>query len=164
MSFISGPYTVTYDGATIGQLFEGLTFSVVHHKEIITGDNLARAAQDAVYQGTDMTSDFTLSEWDQAKAILLYNPYGATWLVTSVVGRVDYQQSLVKSLVLTAVAGTPAATAANSATVTLPQTIIHEEFPVSHIFRPQHRRVPVRVRHYPEINASTLAATYGTAT
>ncbi len=162
MSFIAGPYSVTYDSATCGQLVEGLTFSNVVHKEMIVGDNLARAVQDDVFQGIDVTSDFALMEWDNAKALLMYWPYGSTWLVAGVVGRVSKQQSLCKSLVLTAIAGTPAATA--PASLTLPNSILHEEFPVQHIFKPAHRKVPLRFRHYPDLNSQTLVSTYGTST
>lgn len=160
MSFLAGGYTVTYNGASVGQLFEGITFQAVHHKEIITGDNFARAAQDAVFQGVDITSDFTLTEWNAAGAQGLYWPYGTTFLTALVVGRLDVGSSLAKSLVLTAVAGTPAA--ASPATATLTRSILHEDFPVPHIFRPAHRRLPVRLRHYP--TESGTSAVYGTLT
>ena len=161
MSFIAGGYTVTFDAASVGQLFEGLTFSNVVHKEVILGDNIARAAQDSVFQGVDVTSDFALNEWDNAAAIVMYWPYGATWLAAGVVGRVEKQQSLCKSMVLTAIAGTPAAT--QPATLTLPNSIIHEEFPVNHIFRPALRRIPLRMRHYPDLQQD-YSTIYGTTT
>lgn len=161
MSFIAGGYTVTYDGNSVGQLFEGVTFTNVAHMEVIIGDNIARAAQDVVFQGIDVTSDFALMEWDVAAAINMYWPFGTAWLNAGVVGRVAKQQSLAKQIVMTAIAGTPAAT--QPATLTLPNSLLHEGFPVQHIFRPAHRRVPLRMRHFPDIQQD-YTSIYGTTT
>lgn len=166
MAFIAGAYSAVYNSLSIGQLSEGITIHTVTYKEIITGDNLARGAQDAVFQGTDVTSDFTLMEWNLAGAKAVFWPYGTgTFLTNSIVGRLDVQQSLAKSLVLTAYAGPPAATL-GGATVTLGSSMIHEDFPVDHILRSAHRKVPIRMRHYPDSAtfASNLTALYGVLT
>lgn len=164
MAFISGGYTVTYNAVSTGQLFEGFTFQHTAHKEIITGDNIARAAQDAVFQGIDLTSDFTLGEWDKVTLLPLFWPYGAAWLTAGVVGRLDVGSGIVKQLVLTAIAGTPASL--QPASLTLPRSIIHEDFPVQTIMRPAHRRVPLRMRHYPALASPNdpTSVIYGTLT
>lgn len=166
--FVSGGYTVTYNAVSLGQLFEGFTFQHTAHKEIITGDNIARAAQDAVFQGIDVTSDFTLGEWSRTTLLPVFWPYGAAWLTAGVVGRLDVGSGLVKQLVLTAIAGTPAAIADGTQvlTLTLPRSIIHEDFPVQTIMRPAHRRVPLRMRHYPAlaIPNDPTSVIYGTLT
>lgn len=164
MAFISGGYTVTYNAVATGQLFEGFTFNHTVFKEIITGDNIARAAQDAVFQGIDLSSDFTLGEWNKTTLLPLFWPYGAAWLTAGVVGRLDVGSSLVKQLILTAIAGTPAAT--EPATLTLPRSIIHEDFPVQTIMKPAHRRVPMRMRHYPALAVAgdPTSVIYGTLT
>ena len=163
MSFIAGHYVCLHNTVTIGQLKDGWTGHTVTYKELIQGDNLARGAQDAVFQGIDMTSDFTLMEWDLAQCKLLFWPYGSgTWLTCGVVGRLDVQQSLAKAFKLTAVAGPPAA--ANPATLTMDLSILHEDFPVDHIFAPKHRLVPIRLRHYPTISSNGTSVVYGTAT
>lgn len=147
MTLIAGPYTATYAAVSIG-ITEGLQLNHVFYKQPVTGDNQGRSVQDAVYQGCDVTSDFALLEWDLASVEDMFWPYGASFLTAAVPGRVDIASSLVSSLVLTAVAGTTAA--ADHASVTLPRSIIHEDFPVNHIFRPELRRVPMRLRHYPD--------------
>lgn len=159
MAFIAGAYTFTWNSLSLGQLFEGLTLNHVTFKEIIRGDNFAQAAQDAVFQGIDITSDCILNEWNAAAAATLFWPYGTPWLTAGVVGRLDVQQTLAKSLIGTAVTGPPAQSLAAPATITLPRSILHENFPVQHIFRPAHRKVPIRMRHYPASDG-----VYGTLT
>jgi hypothetical protein len=158
MSFVAGAYTVTHDAITVGQLKAGITWQWTAYGEIITGDNFARAAQDIVFQGIDMVVDYELMEWDEAGAEDVYWPWGSAWLSAGVVGRIAVQQSLHKQLVATAIAGTPAATF-GPASVTLPRVILHEDFPVQTVYAPQHRRMPVRQRAFPDANG-----VYGTKT
>lgn len=161
MSFIAGKYKVTHNAVTIGQLEDGMTFNTPAMYELITGDNLAEGVQDVVYRGHNVTSDLTLLEWDIAGALALYWPWGSAFLQTGPVGRVAAQQSITKSMVLTAVAGPPAET--QPATATLPNTILHEGVDVGHVFAPRHRKVPIRLRHFPTFDAS-FNATWGTLT
>jgi hypothetical protein len=168
MSYIAGPYTYTYDSvylgnnASLGTTQDGMTINVTSFKELIVGDNMGRTVQDAVFTGQDCTSDLTLNEWDRAAAQALFMPYGTAFLSFAVVGRVDVQQLLAKSLVCTAIAGTPAAN--SPATITLSRTILHEDYPINHILRAAHRRVPLRLRHYPTLNTETMVARFGVTT
>jgi hypothetical protein len=146
MTFIAGGYTATYDAVTIGQIEAGVTMTWLKNKQVITGDNAARSAQDGVYQGIELFVDFVLMEHDLLKAMLAYAPYGAgVWGTQGVVGRVDSQ--VVSQLILTAVAGTTAAS--SPASVTMPFAIVAEDFPVRVKIGPQLRNVPMRMRVYP---------------
>lgn len=150
MAFIAGAYVATYNNLRVGQLSEGITMNHVTYKEIIIGDQGGRSAQDAVYQGTDVTSDFIMMEWNSAAAVQVFWPYGVTWLNSGVVGRLDVQQSICKGLILTAIIGPPAQALAAPASATLTKSILHEDFPVNTIFKSAHRKIPIRMRHYPD--------------
>ena len=148
MSFIAGGYTVTYDGATIGQIMDGITIEHVAQKQLIVGDNFGQTPQDAVYQGMECFVEFVCMEYNQAKAKLAFWPYHATFGTISTVGRTDVGSSLVKTLVMTSTAGTPAATQPTSVTAT--RAILAEGFPVRLLFAPALREIPFRFRLYPD--------------
>lgn len=146
MSFIAGPYTATYKGQSLGQAADGYRVSHQFFKRMILGDSFAQAPQDEVYQGVEMFITFRLIEYDAAGVASAMWPYGA-FLTMGQVGRVSKQQSLTGALVLTAVAGTPAASA--PASVTLTNAIIAEGFPVELLFAPDLREIPIRQRAFP---------------
>lgn len=156
MSFIAGQYTATYGGAAVGQAAEGFRLSHQFFKRLITGDSYAEAPQDAVYRGAAVELGFTAIEYNAAAMASLIWPYG-TLLDMGRVGRTDVGSSLTKALVLTAVAGTPAANA--PASLTLTAAILKEGFPVDLLMAPDLREVPLRLRAYP--NTSGI---FGTAT
>lgn len=147
MSFIAGGYTVTYNASTLGQLANGLRLSHEFFKRLITGDSYGETPQDAVYRGARVSVDCTLIEYNATGAALAFWPYNATLYTIGVVGRLDVGSSLAKSLVLTAVAGTTAATV--PATATFLTSILQEGFPVELLFAPDLREVPLRMRVYP---------------
>lgn len=155
MSFIAGRYTATWNSLALGQTAEGFRLSHQFFKRLITGDAFAQAPQDAVYQGAEVTSQCRLIEYDAAAVQTLSWPYNATKWVNGTVGRTDVGSSLVKSLVLTAVSGTPAA--ATPATWTSLLSILQEGFPVELLFAPDLREVPIRMRHYPNSSTGVFA-------
>jgi hypothetical protein len=144
--FIAGPYTATYNAAALGQTADGFRVSHSFFKRLIQGDAYAQAPQDEVYQGAEVFVNFRCIEYTKTGIAAAMWPYGA-YMKMGQVGRVSVQQSLVKSLVLTAVAGTPAAS--SPASVTLPLSILAEGFPVELLFAPDLREVPLRMRVYP---------------
>lgn len=155
MSFIAGQYTVTLGSSTVGQLQAGITLEHTVFKEPITGDNHAKARQDAVYQGEDMTVSYVLLEYNALAARAAFWPYGTTYLTGGIRGRLD--SGLVAQLVATAIAGTPAA--ATPASFTLPRCILSAGFPTKILFIPGLRTIPVQQDIYPD--ASYI---YGTLT
>lgn len=147
MSFIAGAFTVTYNANSVGQLANGLKLSHEFFKRLITGDSFAETPQDGVYRGGQMFIDFTMLEYNATGAQLAFWPYSATIFTLGTVGRLDVGSSLAKSLVLTAVAGTTAATV--PATQTHLTSILREGFPVDVLYAPDLREVPISMRIYP---------------
>ena len=147
MAFISGGYSVTYNAATVGQIANGIRISHEFFKRMITGDNYAETPQDGVFRGGQMFAEMTLLEYNATGAQLAFWPYSATIFTLGTVGRLDVASSLAKSLVLTAVAGTPAAAA--PATQTHLTTILREGFPVELLYAPDLREVPLNMSIYP---------------
>lgn len=159
MSFVAGQYTATLAASTVGQIERGINSTHSFMKQLIVGDNFAQAVQDAVFLGADVVFDYRLMEYNAAAVRQAMWPYGSTWLsVTSVLGTMDVQNSIVAQLILTALAGTPAATS-GPATITLPKVILRENFPVNILFAPELRVIPISQRVYP---SSTNV--YGTLT
>ncbi|MBC8868630.1 MAG: hypothetical protein H8E44_04400 [Planctomycetes bacterium] len=161
MSFITGPYTATYNSVACGQSADGYRVSHSFFKRLIQGDGYAQAPQDEIYQGAEMFIQFRMIEYNAAAVASAMWPYGS-YLTHGQVGRVSVQQSLVKSLVLTAVAGTPAAS--EPATLTLPKSILSEGFPVELLYAPDLREVPIRMRVFPSGDLPSASATFGVAT
>ncbi len=147
MAFIAGPYTATWNALACGQLASGFTLSHKFFKRLITGDNFAEAPQDSVYRGAEMHVDFTCIAFDAAAIQTLMWPVSATRWDMGQVGRTDVGSAIAKSLILTAVAGTPAA--ATPATLTALLSILAENFPVNILLAPDLREVPLKLRIYP---------------
>lgn len=157
--FIAGRYTASYAGLAAGQTADGYKLMWQFFKRLITGDAMAESPQDAVFRGGSVEVGFTAIEYDAACMQSLMWPYG-TFLELGAVGRTDKGSSLTKPLILTAVAGTPAANAPNA--FTLDDTILKEGFPIEILLAPDLREVPLRLRAYPA-NADQYAGKFGNA-
>jgi len=165
-NFVAGQYTVTF-GATpgaCGQAKEGIRTTAQVFKQLITGDSFAQAPQNAVYQGAECFVQWTAIEYLAAKIQAMIWPYHAsnTPFSMSTIGRLDVldvalTNNIAQQLILTALAGTPAA--ASPATLTFPFAVLAENFPVELFFAPALREIPLRMRVYP--NASGV---FGTVT
>lgn len=152
MTFIAGPYVVSYNGTTVGQCRD-ITIEHFVNKQLITGDNLAATPQDAVYQGMEVFVEFTMMEHDNVFALDAFWPYSGTDGVPGQVGRLDVASSLAKVLLLTAVAGTTAgAVTLEDFNATL--AILAEGFPVRILQAPALKEVPIRMRLYPDVAQS----------
>lgn len=147
MGFIAGKYSMTYNALAAGQTNNGIRVSHQFFKRLITGDNYGQAKQDGVYQGADMFLATDLMEYNAAALATMIWPYSATMWDMGVIGRLDVASSIVKQIVLTALAGTTAATV--PATMTLPRAILIENFPIELLLAPDLREVPWRGRVYP---------------
>lgn len=149
MSFIAGPYTATWDGDALGITEDGFSWSPVPFHEKIRGDNMGDTTQDTVYRGLGMTIEFTLEEYDKAGVEDLLWPYHATLGNHGQAGVLG--SALAKALVLTAVAGTTAATV--PASMTFPYTIIDPDFASQIRLRAGLRKVPIRLIAFPNANS-----------
>jgi len=147
MSFIAGQYTCTWNALACGQTADGIRLIHQFFKRLVSGDAYADSPQDAILRGAEVTLAMRLIEYDAAAIQTIKWPYSATKWQMGTVGRTDVGQSIAKQLVLTAVAGTPAA--ATPASITLPLAILHENFPVEVLFAPDLREIPLRMRIYP---------------
>jgi hypothetical protein len=151
MSFIAGRYTATWNALAMGQTKVGYDIEFQRFTEDIIGDNYAQMVQDAINLGGEFTISTELIEYNAAAAATLMWPLSATKYDTGVIGILDSGKWM--SLVLTALAGTPAA--ATPATMTTARSILHPRFPVKFRLGPSLRTLPLRLRAYP--NAGVFA-------
>ncbi|MCI0333547.1 MAG: hypothetical protein L0228_10030 [Planctomycetes bacterium] len=156
MSFIAGGYTATLNALALGQTADGFRVSHSEFKRIITGDSFGETPQDGVRRGAEMFVALRGLEYNAAGMQNAFWPGHATLYTLGVIGRLDVGSSIVDSLVLTAIAGTTAATV--PATATFTQCILAEGFPVELLFAADLREVPLRLRVYP------VAGVFGTQT
>lgn len=152
MGVIAGPYTSTHDAAAFGFIENGFDLEfTADGKDLIVGDNLGGSIQDGVYRGGQCFISFTMMEYDIAEVKSMLWPYGVLG-EHGQVGRLD--SNLASVLVLTAVAGTPAAL--EPATLTANLAILAENFPVRLLLASRARRLPIRLRLYPFNDAGTI--------
>lgn len=147
MSFIAGKYAITLGASSVGQT--GLDSVKVEHqvfKQLIVGDNFAETPQDAVFRGMAEFLEFIMIEYNATAARAAFWPYGSAYgTMDTVIGTLD--QSNAAQIIMTALTGTPAAAAPT--TLTAPKCILAEGYPVSLLFAPRLREIPVRMRIYP---------------
>lgn len=150
MSFIAGRYTATWNSLALGQTANGFELSHSFFERLITGDAYAEAPQDSIFRGAEMFAEGRMIEYNAAAVATL------TWYVSStiwdmgVVGRLAVNNGsggLSKSLILTAVSGTPAQ--ATPATLTMTYAKLREGYPVKLLFAPDLREVPFSLRIFP---------------
>ena len=146
MSFIAGHYTATYNSQAMGQPEKGFDLLFNEEAEEIIGSNFGAAYQDDVSRGVNMFLETSLLEYNAAAARSLFWPWSSDFLSYGVPGRLG--SSFAKPLVLTAVAGTPAA--ATPATITLTKVKLANGYPVRLLFDAALRKVPLRLRVQPQ--------------
>lgn len=110
---------------------------------IANTDSYAKSTVDAIYQGADWFASMTCQEY-KAGTIAAWWPFSTLGRM-GVIGRLLYDLSL--PLVLTAVAGTPAAT--SPATLTATRSILAPGFGTRILFGPTLRTVPLRFQLLP---------------
>lgn len=152
---VAGRYTATFNAAALGQTAEGIRISHQFFKRMVHGDAGGDTPQNAIYRGREQFLNFRLIEAASAGITAMIDPYAATPgtpLTLGVIGQIDVAYGSVagvaKQVVLTALAGTPAATV-GPATITLPLCVLAENFPVEALLGPDLREIPVRLRVYP---------------
>jgi len=167
LSFITGQYTLTYDGYSLGQADNGFeTEEPGMSGEKITGDNLGPyATQDGVYLPGDYFLSFTSLEYNAAGIRrLLSQPYVAQnatgTLITPGVSGVaglpgQLWSSLAKVLVLTKV-NQGVLNATPLVTRTCHAAILAPNFPIRYLMSPRHRKVPIRFQLLPTTVSNVL--------
>lgn len=147
MSFIAGGYTVTLGGSTVGQIQDGIMLEQTLNGEPVRGDTFGDTIQDFVFRGGDVFMNMVLLEYDATSAKTAFWPWSTTWgrITSGIVGKLG--TAMAAALVLTAVAGTSAATA--PATLTANKAILAPGFPVQMLFAPRLRSIPIRLQLLP---------------
>ncbi len=145
-SLAFGAYWVTFSGSFVG-LTEGplqheVTYSAEPVRASIGGDTVL----DEVYTGVNMFCTIIFKEWSAATKAA-FNPFSGTEGATGVIGRSKWDMASI--LLLTAVAGTPAATV-GPATRTYAKAIVATDASVLQEFVAGERNVPVTFRILPE--------------
>lgn len=153
-TWTAGPYTATLDSQDIGVLDpqgEGRAFQIQQRsfKHEIRGHTWARTPVDGVYQGGDFTIRFICEE-QVAGALRAFWPWSPTATASytfadvgrlGVIGRLD--TTVGANLVLTAVAGTSAAT---NGPASLTALVIPTETTQEFIMDTSLRKFPVELR------------------
>ena len=156
MTFIAGRYTATWNALATGQVADGFRLTPQIFMRNITGDAGGDAVQDAVYRGMGIEIGFTIIEYDGAAVQTLIWPASATIYDMGVLGRLAVAGSMAKQLILTRVSSS---TTATPASLTLPATMLKENYPVNLLMGNDLKEVPLMLRVFP--NSSGV---YGTQT
>lgn len=151
---VDGQYTITWNGTSMG-IFEGdaglPTIGQTSFEEAVNStDKYAKSRIDGIYQGADFFFQATAIEY-KSGSIAAWWPYGAMG-VMGIIGRLRYDMSA--ALVLTAIAGTPAAS--SPATITSSHTILQASFPTQLLYGPTLRKLPIRQDMYPYVSGSVV--------
>lgn len=152
MSFIAGPYTVTYDSNALGIMEDAPRMELTNEGDAIVGDNMGGSVQDGIYRGGNMFMDIMLQEYDAAGAAGAFWPFHTAFNGALGVIGVTWA-SLAKAMVFTAVAGTNA----TPSPITFNKAILAPRFPVQMLFGSRHRNVGIRFQLLP-FNGGSPAA------
>ena len=168
---ISGPYSGQWSAEFLGVTEDGYELEHTFYSEPIRGDNLGDSIQDEVHRGADVYVNFTCMEFGAAAlvnnaAVATSSPFWPTGIsafnavgANATIGVIgDSRGEYSDSLVLTAIAGTPAA--ANPATITFPQAILAANFPIRTLYASRVRRIPMRMICYPFAGGAGSAQQY----
>lgn len=146
--FPTGPYSGTYNGQSIG-LMEG----PIRHQQSYIGLPIraslwAQNTLDYIFQGCQMFAVITLKEWNTNTKLLMW-PFNASHGLGLKSGELVGSGAYAKQLVLTALAGTPAATE-GPATRTYPLAVLLPGHNIDVTLGPVERNVPVVLGILPE--------------
>lgn len=152
--FPPGPYQVTYKGTTVG-LMEG----PIRHQQNVIGLPIraslwAQNILNYILQGGGVFSVIVVKEWNAGAKALMW-PFDASHGIFPIVGTLA--DTFFGSLVLTALAGTPAATE-GPVTRTYPISGLLPGHNLDVGFSAGERNVPVVVCALPEQNASIVGS------
>jgi len=148
MSFIAGPYSLTYGAADLGIVEDAIRQELTATVDVVRGDNLGDSVQDGVYRGGNMFLDMVLQEYNAAAAPDAFWPWNAVEGVVGAIGRL--MSGVAAALVLTKIAGSTA----TPSTRTYGKVVLAENYPVSMLLGSRLKNVPLRLRCLPYKPAS----------
>lgn len=147
-TLVAGPYTATWNSAALGIFEGGGSLPTLQYQRFTEDiDNTSaygRALLDGIYLGMAVFFQMVCQEY-KAGSIGAAFPQHATKGRLGTIGVMEYA-SHSASLVLTAVAGTTAAT--SPATLTSSKSCLAPGFTVSLAYGPTLRKVPLRLRAF----------------
>lgn len=154
MSFISGPYTISWDGSTIGQTEAGVEFTepgIVG--DPIVGDNFGpECHQDAVLSNGNCFASMVLNEYNVSAVRAILSPSGtAGRLFPSGV----LATSIAKVLILTRAS---ASTTATPTTRTANLAMLAPGQDITYLMSSAHRKVPIRFQLFPYLVSTGIYA------
>lgn len=167
-TFIAGPYTSTYASTSLGLTQDGFMVRLRPEKELVNqSDIYGDTILDAVYRGGNCTVSLIGIEFSAMNAKGGVWPFGeannssvAAMGFLGTVGFMDVASSMFKALVLTAVAGTTAAS--TPATMTASQAIMAEQSETEYQMTSRLRTVPLTMRLYPYTTTNPSGMPSGT--
>lgn len=168
-TLVAGRYagSITYPSDTaraLGILEEGFRLSWAFKKDVVgKSDAYGQSVIEKFHLGVNMHISGVFKEWITGvlKTITTYGAWagtGASSFVMGTIGKADTDNA--GSLVLTATAGTPAAS--SPATFTAALCMLTEDFDVDLLFGPEHRVMPFRMQVFPYDSSGTVR--YATST
>lgn len=154
-TFIAGPYTSTYASSTLGMMQDGFMIRLRPEKDVVNqSDIYGDTILDAVYRGGNCMVQCLGIEFAKAAQKSAIWPYGEqnnsslpAFAFLGTVGFMDVGSSLYAALLLTAVAGTTAAS--TPATMSAAQAIMAEQAETEYQKTSRLRTVPLTLRLYP---------------
>src|SRR5436305_10663162 len=149
--FAVGQYTVSWNSVSLG-IFKGEAgLPTIKQKNFTLVVDNSDAYGKTPIEGFDLGAEFqfqgTLLEWKAGPIALLW-PFAAALGQLGIIGQ--SLTGLAKSLVLTAVAGTPAA-AQGPATITAASTLLATNFNIDLIFGPALPELPILCYVWPSV-------------
>lgn len=151
-TFANGPYTVTYNGLSLG-LLEGQPKCIsVPHAIDVRSSRWGNSVIDGIQDGADVFVSLMLKEWTAAIRAALW-PFSANLGDAGVPGRL--LSDLGAALVFTAVTGTPAATN-GPVTRTFAAACLAPEHNLEVMLGNEERNIPLIFRAYPAVFGTNL--------
>jgi hypothetical protein len=157
MTITSGEYTSVYNTQDLGNTQDGWRVEVTSNRKGVNVDKFADTEIDGVYRGANCFLEAILKDWDGPGVNDVWWPYSATIGTLGVIARLEVASSLALATVLTALAGTPAATT-GPATATFAKSILDAEFARTLNLNTEDRSIPIRLRVYPTTSTGVLFA------
>lgn len=153
-TFISGRYAGAYNSVDVGITEEGFKITNQFFQELIQeSDAYGQSPIEGLYRGGDCICEFLCLE---AKA----GSYSPFWPWAAAVGQLvsaipigSLATDNAQAMVLTAVAGTPAAAGALApASLTASKALLRENYPTTLLFGTKLRKVPISLRFWPYVS------------
>lgn len=148
-----GPYSATLGGNVLGLTEGPIRLSEQLYAEVIRADKYGQATLDAISLGKDSFISIILKEWTTSAVNAIFQgatPMGSTGLI----GR--NLSDIAQSLVLTALASTPAAANSPGVTITAPKAVLAPGYNREILLGNVQRNTPVIFQLLPSESSSLL--------